>query len=141
MRLLRRAIAMSAGAARSLTTSSRVTGLAPGPYAVGVRTIQLTDESRQEDGAPRQLQTEVWYPAAATGKPSTFSDFLCGGERPSPEIIQAAEQPDAIGGYAEGLTIDKIDKDWPCVSIRGASINKEERRHIINNGTILQNNI
>ena len=50
MRLLRRAIAMSAGAARSLSTS-RVTGLAPGPFAVGVRTIQLTDDSRQEDGA------------------------------------------------------------------------------------------
>ena len=47
MRLLRRAIAMSAGAARSLSTS-RVTGLAPGPFAVGVRTIQLTDDSRQE---------------------------------------------------------------------------------------------
>ena len=63
MRLLRRAIAMSAGAARSLSTS-RVTGLAPGPYAVGVRTIQITDEARQEDGAPRQVQTEIWYPAA-----------------------------------------------------------------------------
>ena len=68
LRLLRRAIAMSAGAARSLTTS-RVTGLTPGPYAVGVRTIQLTDESRQEDGAPRQLQTEVWYPAGTVTKP------------------------------------------------------------------------
>ena len=91
-----------------------MTGLAPGPFAVGVRTIQLTDDSRQEDGAPRQLQTEVWYPAAATGKPSTFSDFLCGGEPPSPEIIQAAEKPDAIGGYADGLTIDKIDAAGPA---------------------------
>ena len=75
MRLLRRAAAaMSAGVARAMTTS-RVTGLAPGPFAVGVRTIQLTDESRQEDGAPRQLQTEVWYPALDNNdKPSTFSE-------------------------------------------------------------------
>ena len=96
MRLVRRAVAaMSAGAARALSTS-RVTGLAPGPYAVGVRTIQLTDESRTEDGGPRKLQTEVWYPAvASTNKPSTFGDFICGGETPSPEIIQAAEKPDA----------------------------------------------
>jgi len=131
MRLLRRAIAMSAGAARALSTS-RVTGLAPGPYAVGVRTIQLTDESRTEDGGPRKLQTEVWYPAvASTNKPSTFGDFICGGETPSPEIIEAAEKPDAIGGYADGLTIDKIDAAWPCVSIRGAALNTEERWPVV----------
>ena len=38
---------------------------------------------------------------------------------------------DAIGGYADGLTIDKIDKDWPCVAVRGASINKEERWPVV----------
>ena len=122
MRLLRRAIAMSAGVARSLTTS-RVTGLAPGPYAVGVRTIQLTDDSRQEDGAPRRLQTEIWYPAAATGKPSKFADFLCGGELPSPEIIQAAEQSDAIGGAAR-QSMARADGSRPLVALLG---NREPR--------------
>ena len=97
-----------------------------------MRTIQLTDDSRQEDGAPRQLQTEVWYPAAATGKPSTFSDFLCGGETPSAGNHKSGRAVgSSIGGHADGLTIDKIDKDWPCVSIRGAEINTEERWPVV----------
>lgn len=34
-----------------------------GPYAVGVRTVIVEDPSRMKDGKPRQLVTEVWYPA------------------------------------------------------------------------------
>lgn len=36
-----------------------------GPYPVGVMTLELVDESRpDDDGQPRRLLTEVWYPAA-----------------------------------------------------------------------------
>ena len=35
----------------------------PGPYPVGVRTIFLEDDLRIEDGAPRKLPLEIWYPA------------------------------------------------------------------------------
>lgn len=36
----------------------------PGPFPVGVRTVELVDPSRTDDqGAPRRLLTEIWYPA------------------------------------------------------------------------------
>lgn len=51
----------------------------PGPYAVGVRTIVFEDPSRAglEDGKPRRLVTEVWYPAteAARGKAGATYDI------------------------------------------------------------------
>ena len=52
---LRRAVAaMSAASARSLT--SKVTGLARGPYAVGNKTIQLTDDARQDEERQKHQQ-------------------------------------------------------------------------------------
>src|SRR5262245_21997925 len=36
-----------------------------GPFAVGVRTLTIEDPTRTENGAPRKLVTEVWYPAVA----------------------------------------------------------------------------
>jgi dienelactone hydrolase len=129
---LRRAVAaMSAASARSLATS-KVTGLARGPYAVGIKTIQLTDDARQDGGAPRKLQTEVWYPAVESAtEPSSFSDFLCGGDVPSPEIIKAAERPDAIGGYADALTIAQIDATWPGISVRNAEMASDEKWPVV----------
>lgn len=62
-----------------------------GPYAVGVRTVDLRDASRPsaETGEPRRLLTEVWYPAAedARGQPGavyTLADVL------SPRAIATA---------------------------------------------------
>jgi predicted dienelactone hydrolase len=40
----------------------------PGPYAVGRRTEQLTDTSRED----RSLAVEVWYPAAAEAAPTPY---------------------------------------------------------------------
>jgi dienelactone hydrolase len=38
---------------------------APGPFPVGVRTLELFDTTHKSaDGSPRRLLTEVWYPAA-----------------------------------------------------------------------------
>jgi dienelactone hydrolase len=55
----------------------------PGPYPVGVTTMILTDEARTDamTGDPRQLVTEIWYPATddARGKPkNTLIDFTGG---------------------------------------------------------------
>jgi predicted dienelactone hydrolase len=51
----------------------------PGPFAVGVRTVDYVDASRtQPDGGPRRLVTEIWYPAgeSARGKPGATYDLL-----------------------------------------------------------------
>ncbi|KAH8052505.1 platelet-activating factor acetylhydrolase [Aureococcus anophagefferens] len=97
---------------------SKVTGLAPGPFGVGVTTVQFEDRSRDDGGACRKLQTEIWYPAApASGPPNRYRDFLGAA---TPEIIAAAEKPDAIGGYAEGLTIAALDASWPQSAMRDA---------------------
>ena len=53
-----------------------------GPYPVGVRTVELIDDTRLDDqGQPRRLVTEIWYPAAedARGQPGyvyTLHDLL-----------------------------------------------------------------
>ena len=37
-----------------------------GPFPVGVTTLWLTDTERTlEDGSPREVPVEVWYPAAS----------------------------------------------------------------------------
>ena len=43
--------------------TSSVTGMEPGPYPVGVTTMQFDDHSRTDptSGGPRRLQTEVWH--------------------------------------------------------------------------------
>lgn len=40
-----------------------------GPYPVGVRTVTYEDTGRRKpDGTPRQLVTEIWYPAVQTAR-------------------------------------------------------------------------
>jgi dienelactone hydrolase len=51
----------------------------PGPFAVGVTTVYLTDESRWEPYADmyRSLPLEVWYPAVGeTGTVNTVADMV-----------------------------------------------------------------
>lgn len=47
-------------------------------YPVGVTTLQIDDPSRSEEGQPRGLQTEIWYPAMdeARDLPKSLSDRL-----------------------------------------------------------------
>ncbi|MFZ5446694.1 MAG: alpha/beta hydrolase family protein [Myxococcota bacterium] len=50
-----------------------------GPYPVGVRTVTFEDTGRRKpDGTPRQLVTEIWYPAvqSARGQPTVGYDVL-----------------------------------------------------------------
>lgn len=65
---------------------------AMGPYPVGVITIELLDESRPDDmGQPRQLVTEIWYPAVeeVRGQPGyvyTEEDLLTAEARAVLEV-------------------------------------------------------
>ena len=50
-----------------------------GPYPVGVRTVVIEDTGRRKpDGTPRQLVTELWYPAVQTtrGQPTVDYDIF-----------------------------------------------------------------
>lgn len=50
-----------------------------GPYPVGVRTVVIEDTGRRKpDGTPRQLVTEIWYPAvqATRGQPTVDYDIF-----------------------------------------------------------------
>jgi predicted dienelactone hydrolase len=50
----------------------------PGPFPVGVRTIEIFDTGRPKpDGSPRRLLTEVWYPATqdTRGQPTVSYDL------------------------------------------------------------------
>lgn len=51
----------------------------PGPYPVGVRTVTYEDTGRRkQDGTPRQLVTEIWYPAVQStrGQPTVSYDIF-----------------------------------------------------------------
>ena len=49
----------------------------PGQYAVGFRTVEQHDTSRTYGQAKaRPIQTAVWYPARAGGKPMRYDDYL-----------------------------------------------------------------
>ena len=112
-------------ASRALSSAAlSVTGMPAGPFAVGVTTLQLDDHARTdpESGGPRRLQTEIWYPAdpaETAGLPrNKYSEFL--GRGCIPGSLAAAEAPDAIGGYREGLTIAELDATWPNAAVRDA---------------------
>ena len=110
--------------ARAMATMpSRVTGMEPGPFEVGVTTMQFDDVSRKDatSGGPRKLQTEIWYPAgseAAQLPRNKYSEYL--GRGVIPGSIDAAEASDAIGGYLPGLTIEELDRTWPNQAVRDA---------------------
>lgn len=100
-----------------------VTGMPPGPHQVGVTTRQFDDHQRKDpdSGGPRRLQTEIWYPAAkeaSTLPTNKYSEFL--GRGAIPGSIKAADAGDAIGGYLPGLTIEKLDREWPNSAVRDA---------------------
>ena len=91
---------------------------APGPYPVGVQTIQLEDAARIDPKleGPRPLLAEIWYPAApkaAKGTPTKFSDFYMNGKNP---------QMNAILSMAFKFDISTIDERFKTVAIRDAAL-------------------
>ncbi len=68
-----------------------------GPYPVGVRTVTFEDTGRRKpDGTPRQLVTEIWYPAVQStrGQPTVSYDIFS---------VFTPEQQAAIGPGTIGL--------------------------------------
>jgi dienelactone hydrolase len=123
------ALQMSSSAA-STSPHTTIYGLPPGPFSVGVTTVQFTDPDRADPGNPqkrRSLQTEIWYPCEAmddSAPRNKYSDFL--GIKNLPEEKQAdalaqANSNKAIGGYRDGLTIQELDDNvWINRSLRDA---------------------
>jgi len=90
----------------------------PGPYSVGVTTIQLEDAARTDEklGGPRPLLAEIWYPAAASasGKATTkFTDFYLDGDNSIMNTILT---------MAFKFDITKIDERFTSTAVRGAEI-------------------
>lgn len=87
-------------------------GLAPGPYAVGVRFVEQYDRSRSYRGAidlvtgeamtgetARPMQTLVWYPALDADAPLTLADYMR-----SSVTEEAFDQPsDQVDAALRGL--------------------------------------
>lgn len=106
-----------------------VTGLPPGPHPVGVTTVQI-DGGGDREG--RGLQTEIWYPAdedSAVGKPTTtkYSEYLGLDTALDPAAaLDAANAPNAIGGYRDGITIAELDDPerttWITNAVRNAPV-------------------
>lgn len=89
---------------------------APGRYPVGVRTLVLVDESRQDEysGGPRTLVTEIWYPAtddARTGKKATFSGFFGKHQAAAGEFVSH------FGGK-----MVEVEKRFLCFGVRDAGL-------------------
>lgn len=61
----------------------------PGPYAVGVTTLRLTDPNRIDDKTkkPREMVIEVWYPAVDSAKGGKTDEYLV--ENDAPPAVQA----------------------------------------------------
>lgn len=90
----------------------------PGPYPVGVTTIQMQDDSRMDPllQAPRPLLVEVWYPAAESargGTPAKFTDFFMGGKD---------VQMNTILTIAFRFNITDMDKRFKTLAVRDAAV-------------------
>lgn len=86
---------------------------APGPFPVGVRTVTFEDTSRRDaEGKPRQLVTELWYPAtqATRGQPGVSYDIT---------TVFTDEQRAALAGVPTVLLETAAVRDAPVASAHG----------------------
>lgn len=89
---------------------------APGSYPVGVRTLVLVDQDREDSysGGLRTLVTEVWYPAvesARSAKKTTFSEFF------GKYQAEAGQFVDHFGGK-----LSEVESRFRCAGVRGAAL-------------------
>src|SRR5262245_66274486 len=82
--------------ARCPTDATTVAFLAPGPYAVGVRSLTLVDSSRQTPphaGLPalpsRTLPTQIWYPPTGTAGAAPVANAPLASGGPFPLIANS----------------------------------------------------
>jgi len=88
----------------------------PGPYPVGCRTFVFVDPSRMDVATerPRQLVTEIWYPAGdeVRGKPAVrFSSFLLG---------KAEEAAAVLERFRVNITLSQVDERFEMSAVRDA---------------------
>lgn len=84
----------------------------PGPFPVGVRTLELEDPARSGKAGRRRLVTEVWYPAAedSRGQPGDTYDL---------SVLLTAEQRAEVGELSQiHLATDAV-RDAPVRRSRG----------------------
>ncbi len=78
-----------------------------GPYPVGVMTVELRDDSRPTDeGEPRVLVTEIWYPAVEDAR-----------DQPGHVYTQL----DIFTEEAQALLSDEVDLQLPTEAVRDAN--------------------
>ena len=78
-----------------------------GPYPVGVATVELLDDTRLDDeGQPRRLVTEVWYPAAEEA-------------RDLPGYVYTVE--DLLTEEARALLEEPLEVELATVAVRDAA--------------------
>ncbi|MBI1784060.1 dienelactone hydrolase family protein [Candidatus Sumerlaeota bacterium] len=90
----------------------------PGPYPVGVTTMELVDSSRTDalTKGPRTLLTDIWYPATDDAKnlpKNKFSDFFLSGANPE------------LNGMLEKffkVKIEEVDKRFHNKAVRDARV-------------------
>ncbi|MGH9558139.1 MAG: alpha/beta hydrolase family protein [Bryobacteraceae bacterium] len=94
----------------------------PGPYPVGVTSMQLDDASRTDpELGSRPLRTEVWYPAADAARSmpkNKYSDFILRGVIPG----SMAEADAMLNGFRKGLTVAELDRTFSNISVRDAPV-------------------
>ena len=88
--------------------------MAPGPFPVGVTTLDLLDTSRvhPETGEPRFLRTEIWYPAIQSAR---------SGPRWTYDMKQEADEKIDLGDRREAFLAAELD-DIESVAVRGAGL-------------------
>ncbi len=89
----------------------------PGPYPVGCRTFIFVDSKRTDitTERPRQLVTEIWYPATddARGKPTVkFSSFF---------LDKAKEAEAALERFRASITLEDVDRRFTSLAVRDAA--------------------
>lgn len=81
-----------------------------GPYPVGVRRYDLVDDFRREDdGSPRTLALEVWYPAAESARDAAKETIFLFDELP-PDLQEGLERDD-LGALATIAMRDAPTRD------------------------------
>jgi predicted dienelactone hydrolase len=95
----------------------------PGPYPVGVTSMQFDDKARPDpELGPRPLRTEIWYPAvdAARSMPKNkYSDFIIGRDTVPGAMDAANEQ---MNYYLKGLTVAELEKTYKNISVRDVQV-------------------
>src|SRR5687767_13516991 len=85
----------------------------PGPFDVGLRVVQLYDDSRSFGDGSRPLQTLIWYPAArgAPGAATNYGDYM-DLRATDPAMGEARQQVGVAAWFDAGRNASRADPMW-----------------------------